>query len=400
MSQPGLAASPSSTVTNPAASVSGPTRRLLSLDVVRGMTLVFMIMVNNNGGPGSWHFMNHAAWNGLTPTDLVFPTFVFVVGVSVVFAFHARLAKGASRGELARHTVIRAAVLVGFGIIVNSFPYFHTQHMRFYGVLQRIAVCYLVVGLFYLYDRRASTKVAALIGALVGYWILVRWVPVPGLGMPGRDIPFMDVNRNLVSWIDQHLLPHHLYLYSPDFNTRDPEGMLSNLPAIGTALLGVLTGIWLRTARAAREKFSGLAMGAVACLLLGYLWAVWFPLNKNMWTSSFVLVAGGYSLLLLTLCYWAVEVRGWRKGWTFVWVVFGSNAIGAYMFSELTPFFFWHTQVHDGAYAVSVQAWLMQHFYGALLPVGWAQFGWSVSYAAFCFIPVWILYRNKIFLKV
>ncbi len=160
-------------------------KRLLSLDVVRGITIAFMIMVNNNGGPGSWHFMNHAEWNGLTPTDLVFPTFAFVIGVSVVFAFEARLAKGATRAQLAVHTVQRALILIAFGIIVNSFPFFHLAHMRFFGVLQRLAVCYLAVGLFYLYDNRAWTKVAVLAGALVGYWVLLRWVPIPGVGVPG-----------------------------------------------------------------------------------------------------------------------------------------------------------------------------------------------------------------------
>src|ERR1700688_4843204 len=135
-------------MTNPA---MNPTRieRLLSIDVVRGITIAFMIMVNNNGGPGSWGFMNHAAWNGLTPTDLVFPTFVFVVGVSVVFAFESRLAKGAARAQLAWHTAQRAAILIVLGIVVNSFPFFALPHMRFYGVLQRIGICYLVVGLFY-----------------------------------------------------------------------------------------------------------------------------------------------------------------------------------------------------------------------------------------------------------
>src|SRR5690242_20138977 len=142
------------TMTNPATAPKSGVQRILSLDVVRGITIAFMIMVNNNGGSGSWHFMNHANWNGLTPTDLVFPTFVFIVGVSVVFAFDARLAKGAPRAQLARHTVIRAIVLILFGIIVNSFPFFRLEHMRFYGVLQRIAVCYLVVGLFYLWDQR------------------------------------------------------------------------------------------------------------------------------------------------------------------------------------------------------------------------------------------------------
>jgi predicted acyltransferase len=400
MTNPGLAPSPGKTVANPSLSPS-PMKRLLSLDVVRGITIAFMIMVNNNGGSGSWHFMNHAQWNGLTPTDLVFPTFVFVVGISVVLATEARLAKGARRAELARHTVIRAVVLYCFGVIVNSFPFFHLAHMRFYGVLQRIAICYLVVGLFYLYDRRAWTKAVALVAALVGYWVLVRWVPVPGFGMPGRDIPFLDMNHNLVNWIDEQLLPHHLYLYAPDFNVRDPEGMLSNLPAIGTALMGVLTGLWLRTSRSARNKFGGLAMAALGSLVVGYLWSIWFPLNKNMWTSSYVLVAGGYSLLLVMLAYWAVEVRGWRKGWTYVWVVFGSNAIAAYMFSELVPGILEHIHVGSGSGPQhNVLGWAAMHTVRHIPDPGWAAFGYSVSFTAFCFIPVWILYRKKIFLKV
>ena len=137
--------------------------------------------------------MNHAAWNGLTATDLVFPTFVFVMGMSVVFAIEARLARGATRGQLVRHTVQRAVILCLLGIVVNSFPFFELDHMRFYGVLQRIAVCYLAVSLLYLWDRRAWPMAAALVVALVGYWVLLRWVPVPGAGMPGRDVPFMDV---------------------------------------------------------------------------------------------------------------------------------------------------------------------------------------------------------------
>lgn len=376
-------------------------RRLLSLDVVRGITICFMIMVNNNGGPGSWHFMNHAEWNGLTPTDLVFPTFAFVIGVSVVFAFEARLARGANRSELARHTAIRAIVLILFGIIVNSFPFFHLAHMRFYGVLQRLAVCYLVVGLFYLYDNRAWTKWVALISALVGYWVLVRWVPIPGVGVPGRDVPFMDMTQNLVSWIDRHLFPYHLYLYPPDHNVRDPEGLLSDLPAIGTTLMGCLAGIWLRSRRTIPAKTAGLAVACIASLTIGYLWSLEFPLNKNMWTSSFVLVAGGYSLALLTFCFWAVEQMNWRKGWTWVWLVFGSNAIAAYLFSELVPEILFNIPFSPGSRNHSSPvAQFLAHTFGHIPDPGWAAFAYSVSFAAFCFIPVWILYRKKIFLKV
>ena len=404
--QPSLTEKQTTAVNPEFAAVSGPTsanpvKRLISLDVVRGITIAFMIMVNNNGGPGSWHFMNHAYWNGLTPTDLVFPTFVFVVGVSVVFAFDARRAKGAPRGQLAKHTIIRAIVLILFGIIVNSFPFFHLAHMRFYGVLQRIGICYLVVALFYLWDRRASTKWIALAGCLVGYWVLVRWVPVPGVGMPGRDVPFLDVNRNLVSWIDQHLFPYHLYLYPPDHNVRDPEGLLSNLPAIGTALMGVLAGLWLRTSRSVSKKTVGLAIASLCSLAVGYLWSLEFPLNKNMWTSSFVLVAGGYSLALLTLCHFAIEQRNWRKGWTWPWLVFGSNAIAAYMWSELTPGIFYniHMTGADGK-PTNFLTWTAMHTVMHIPNPHWAAFAYSVSFTAFCFIPVWILFRKKIFLKV
>jgi predicted acyltransferase len=391
----------SPTIKNPATAPPTALKRLFSLDVMRGITIAFMIMVNNNGGSGSWHFMNHAEWNGLTPTDLVFPTFAFVIGVSVVFAFESRLARGATRAQLAVHTVQRASILIIFGIIVNSFPFFHLAHMRFYGVLQRLAICYLAVGLLYLYDNRAWTKAAALAAALVGYWVLLRWVPIPGVGVPGRDVPFMDMTQNLTSWIDRHVFPYHLYLYPPDHNVRDPEGLLSDLPAIGTSLMGMLAGIWLRSSRSIQAKTAGLAAGCVASLAIGYLWSLEFPLNKNMWTSSFVLVAGGYSLALLTFCFWAVEQMNWRKGWTYVWIVFGSNAIAAYMFSELVPGILYNIKVTsaNGKQTNAVEAFFRSTLAHVPDP-GWAAFAYSVTFTAFCFIPVWILYRKKIFLKV
>ena len=383
-----------------AAVAMAPSKRLLSLDVVRGITIAFMIMVNNNGGPGSWHFMNHAVWNGLTPTDLVFPTFVFVVGVSIVFAYETRLGRGTSRAELARHTMLRAIVLIGFGVVVNSFPLFHLAHMRFYGVLQRIAICYLVVGLFYLWDHRASTQAIALVVALVGYWILLRWVPIPGVGMPGRDVPFMDMTQNIVSVVDRHLFPYHLYLYPPDHNVRDPEGLLSDLPALGTTLIGVLVGLWLRSQKSTPVKTMGLAAAVVCSLALGYLWSIWFPLNKNMWTSSYVLVAAGYSLALLTLAFWAIEQQNWTKGWTWVWRVFGSNAIAAYMFSELVPSGLDHIHLMADGKRSNVIGYVFDHVFAQIPNPHWAAFAYSVSFTALCLVPVWILYDKRIFLKV
>ena len=386
-------------MTNPSLAPARP-QRLISLDVLRGITIGFMIMVNNNGGAGSWGFMNHAEWNGLTPTDLVFPTFIFVMGASLVFSFEARLARGASRMKLAWHTLKRAAILFLLGVIVNTFPFYTLDYLRIYGVLQRIALCYLFVGLFYLWDSRVWTKVVALVAALAGYWILLRWVPVPGAGMPGRDIPFMDQSQNLVSWVDRLLMPHHLYLEPPAHNLRDPEGLLSNLPALGTTLLGVLTGLGLRAQRPAGIKALGLAAGSVLCLATGSLWSIWFPLNKNLWTSSYVLVAAGWSLAALTLAFWAADVRGWRKGWTWPCLVLGSNAILAYMISELVP---------GGLYAIRFTAderrtdalgWVFVHVFARIPDPGWAAFAYSLSILAFCFIPVCVFYRNKIFIKV
>jgi predicted acyltransferase len=395
--------SSAATVTNPA-SAAAPSQRLLSLDVLRGITIAFMIMVNNNGGRGSWWFMNHAEWNGLTPTDLVFPTFVFVVGISLVFSTEARLARGASRKSLANHTIQRAAVLFVFGIVVNSFPLFELAHIRIYGVLQRIAICYLVVGLFYLWDNRASTKIAVLITALIGYWILLRWVPVPGAGMPGHDIPFLDKDQNLVAWLDRHILPYHLYEDWTTHNTRDPEGLLSDIPAIGTALIGVLAGIWLRGCQSIRTKAIGLLGATAGCLAVGYFWSIWFPLNKKLWTSSYVLVAAGFSLAVLTLAYFLVEIMGVGKTksrWlVWPWLVFGSNAIAAYMFSELVPSALDNIHIVADGKRTNPIGWLFQRTLAYIPDPGWSTFAYSVSFCAICFIPVWILYRKKIFLKV
>ena len=385
-------------------SALAPQKRLLSLDVLRGLTVAFMIMVNNSGA-GAWAQMHHAAWNGLTATDLVFPTFLFVVGVSIVFSTEARLRRGDSRTKLAGHAVLRAVILFALGVFSNGFPHFHLQHLRIYGVLQRIAVCYLIVALLYLWDRRAWTKVLLLVCLLVGYWALVRWVPVPGAGVPGRDVPFLDKDQNIVAWLDRQLMPGHLYEDSPLHNARDPEGLLSDIPAIGTALLGLLTGLWLKKWLPTRIKTLGLLGGAAALLAMGYLWAVWFPLNKKMWTSSYVLVAAGCSLLALALVYWAMEQRGWgQKGWSkalaWPWLVFGSNAIVAYVISE--EIYVLLVQIHfdDGGKPSNPLRYVFQHVFMHIPDPGWRSFAYVAAYTATCFLPVWLLYRRKIFVKI
>jgi predicted acyltransferase len=191
-----------------------------------------------------------------------------------------------------------------------------------------------------------------------------------------------------------------LYRDVPDHNLRDPEGLLSDLPAIGTALMGMLTALWLRTRRSIPAQVAGLATAAVVSLALGYWWALWFPLNKNLWTSSYVLVAGGYSLALLTLVFWAVEQKGWRTGWTWLWLVFGSNAIAAYMFSELLTGVLSNLHVTPAGERIDVIAFLGKHVFAPIPDPGWAAFAYSISFTAVCFVPVWLLYRRRIFLKV
>jgi len=390
---------------NPVSGYASP-RRLLSLDILRGVTIAFMIMVNNPGGEGAWAQMRHAEWNGFTATDLVFPTFLFVVGASIVFSIQARQARGESRAKLAWHTLQRAAILFLFGIVVNNFPYFHLAHMRFYGVLQRIAVCYLIVSLAYLWDRRVWTKVALLALVLLGYWVLVRWTSVPGAGLPGRDIPFLDKDQNIVAWVDRQLMPGHLYEDSPSHNARDPEGLLSDIPAVGSTLLGLLAAMWLRIPiLATKMKSLGLAIGAGACLASGYFWSLWFPLNKKMWTSSYVLFAAGWSLLLFAVIYWAVEQHGWgRKGWSkrlaWPWLVFGSNAIVAYMISELMESAVDLIHFKFAGRSIDAFEFLHAHVFAHIANPGWRAFVYAVSYTLVCFIPVWLLYRKKIFVKV
>jgi predicted acyltransferase len=368
--------------------------------------------VNNNGGDTSWAQMHHANWNGLTATDLVYPTFLFVVGVSIVFSVQARLKRGESRAHLAWHTVRRAVILFLFGLVVNNFPYFHLVHLRVYGVLQRIAIVYLIVELFYLFDRRVWTKVAALVAALLGYWALVSLVPVPGAGMPGKDIPLLDKDHNIVNSLDEKLLPGHLYEdWDPSnvarfHNVRDPEGLLSNIPAIGTALLGLLTALWLRSLKSVKQKGAGLAAAAALCLASGFLWNIWFPINKKMWTSSYVLAAAGWSLTAFAIIYWLVEVRGWNKSGVgkalaWPWMVFGSNAIAAYLVSELLDSLvdLSHIRIQYLGRAIDpISYWNVKLV--AWSPNGWGAFAFAASYAFLCFIPVWLLYRKRIFLKV
>jgi predicted acyltransferase len=374
--------------------------RLLSLDVLRGLTIAFMILVNNNGNEAAAYWpLKHAAWNGFTPTDLVFPTFLFLVGISTVYSTAARLAQGATRQSLFLHVLRRSIILYLLGLVVNSFPYFHLHTMRFYGVLPRLAICYLIIASLYLLSPDWRSKAALAIAALAGYWILMRFVPVPGYGIPTHDIPLLDRDANLTAWLDRQIFsaPH---LYE---RTRDPEGLLSTIPALATAILGLLTGIWLRTQRTLRARVAGIATAGLSGVLLGSLWNLSFPINKKLWTSSYVLFAGGLSLLLLALCLLIVDLRqktlstsGHSRFLSPV-LVFGTNAISAYVFSELLQSIL--TSIHPRQ-GINLQQLIYRSMADVIPDQAFASLLYSIAFVAICWVPVSLLYRRSIFIKI
>ena len=389
-------------VTKSAAAATAPQnlvttmRRLVSLDVARGITIAFMILVNNGGsGKYSYRQLEHSPWNGWTLTDLVFPSFLFIAGIAIVFSNEARMARGESKGRLRMHVVKRAVILFLFGLVVNGFPLFHLGTLRIYGVLQRIAICFLIASLLYLWNSRAWVAATTAVVALLGYWILMRWVPIPGIGVPTHGVPLLDPDQNWVAYLDRKLLYGRLYE-----GVRDPEGLLSNIPAMGTILFGVLTGMWLRRPISASTKALGLLGASLSGLVLGNVWNVWFPINKKLWTSSYVLFAAGCTLLLLALCFYAVEIKKWARGWTFPWLVFGSNAITAYIISELLAAALDTISVHDGGRVTNLQQYIYQHWFFRMINPSFGSLMYAIAYVLVCFVPVVWMYRKKIFLKI
>jgi predicted acyltransferase len=373
-----------------------PSERLVFLDVVRGLTVAFMILVNNNGSEELAYWpLKHADWNGWTPTDLVFPVFLFLVGIAIVFSTASRMAHGEAKSVLEMHAFRRAAILFALGILIHGFPDYPLATLRIYGVLQRIAACYLVASILYLWDRRVITLVSVSAVCLLGYWILMRWVPVPGFGMPGRDIPFLDKEINWVSVVDRQLFPGRLLE-----GTRDPLGLISTIPAIATCLLGVLTGLWLRTQKGMTAKAGGMLAGAIAGLALGRFWAIWFPINKRLWTSSYVLYAAGWTLLVLTICYFVIEIRKHAGAWTYPWKVFGANAIFTYAFAELLSTVLEIIHVGKNDQAITLKDLIYTRIFS---PIGNPSFGsllYSLSYVLVCFVPAVVLFRKRIFIKI
>jgi len=358
--------------------------RVVSIDALRGFDMFWII----GGGTfvaslaGMWknpvaetiqQQLHHVKWGGFHFEDLIFPLFVFLLGAVMPFAISRRLERGQGLARVHLHVVKRTIAIILLGLIMNGLLRFNWPEMRWPGVLQRIGLCYFFAALLVIHTKwRTQAIVVAVV--LLSYWAVTMLVPVPVFGA-GDLTP----EGCLSSYIDQQVIPGQLY-----YGHGDNEGLISTLPAICTALLGALAGQWLRSNRSGSRKATGLAIAGVGCLIVGYLWGLAFPIIKILWTSSYVLFAGGWSLLLLALFYWVIDVLGFRR-WAFFFIVIGMNPITIYFLQSFIDFggiaehFLGGLAEHAGLYAALILT------FGALM-VRW--------------LLLWFLYRHKIFFKV
>jgi predicted acyltransferase len=370
-----------------------PTSRLASLDVFRGATIAAMLLVNN---PGSWSHvyppLEHAAWNGSTPTDLVFPFFLFIVGIATTFSLGGGLDRGLTRRELLRKVVIRAVIIFALGLILQGFPHYDLRHLRILGVLQRIALSYLVAAAIVL-ATEIRGQAAALILLLVGYWSLMMLVPVPGVG---RGV--LEPGQNLANWLDLRIIGiNHV---QHDAGTWDPEGILSTLGAIATVLCGVLAGHWIHSRHARSTKAVGLGLAGGAGVLIGLGWSHAFPINKSLWTGSYVIFSAGMACLLLALLYWLVDMKG-QRSWTRPFLIFGTNAIAAYWLSTLLGIILdWIVVAGPDGELQVLKTYLYETLFASWLPAADASLAYAITYVLLWLGLISLLYRRRIFIRI
>ncbi|HEX8282469.1 MAG TPA: heparan-alpha-glucosaminide N-acetyltransferase domain-containing protein [Pyrinomonadaceae bacterium] len=370
----------------------GASGRMASLDVFRGMTIAGMILVNNPGDWGAIYSpLEHASWHGWTPTDLVFPFFLFIVGVSVTLALGRRAETAGSKRQIYLKILRRAAIIFALGLFLGGFPAFDLATIRIPGVLQRIAVCYLVTSIIFLNtDWRQQLYVAAAL--LLGYWALMTLAPVPGFGAGVLD----SKEGNLAAYVDRAVFGRHVWRFAKVY---DPEGLLSTLPAIATTLAGVLTGHLLRSRRPALEKVSAMFVAGAACVVAGWVWNYWFPVNKALWTSSYVLLTAGLALELLAVCYWLVDVKSYRR-WALPFVVFGTNALALYFLAELCANLISIISLTRAGAAVPLQTILYESLFASWAAPKNASLAYAVCTVLFWLGVMTLLYRRRIFIKV
>ncbi|MEO8795527.1 MAG: DUF5009 domain-containing protein [Daejeonella sp.] len=374
--------------------------RLLSLDVFRGLTVAAMILVNN---PGDWgHIyapLEHAEWNGATPTDLIFPFFLFIVGVSISYALGRKKDIEADHNKLIWTALKRALILFALGLFLNIFPKVFTEPIeafkavRIPGVLQRISIVFFASALIFVKTTR-KTQIWIFFSLLVGYYLIMTLIPVPGVGYAN-----LEKETNLGAWLDRTILTEaHLWSQS---RTWDPEGILSTIPAIATGIFGVLVGTWLRRKdRDDSVKVSWMFSIGILATILGLIWDLFFPINKALWTSSYVLYSGGLATMGLALCYWIIDVQGYKKGTT-AFVVYGVNAITVFFLSGLIPriLSLIKLKMPDGT-MVGSKEWMMETFYNPYFSPINASLAGAVTFILIWLLILWIMYSKKVIIKV
>jgi predicted acyltransferase len=378
-------------------------KRLTSLDVFRGIAIAGMILVNTAGVAGKAHpSLLHADWNSYTPADFVFPFFLFIVGVAMAFSLSKYtdsavasipLIKG-GKGRLYLRILSRSAILFALGLFLNGFWTYDWNTIRIMGVLQRISLAYLLTALIVLNVPRKGQWILAAV-LLIGYWLAMSFVPVPGYGAG-----VLTRDGNLGAYIDR-LIIGTAHLYKGDkFNSMgDPEGLFSTLPAVVTVLLGYFTGDWLRKQPIKSRTSMDLVLDGLSFLVVGQVWNFWFPINKKLWTSSYVLFTAGWAILVLAACYELIEIRG-RRSWGKPFEMMGLNAIFIFVASVLMIKTLVKTHIGTGGKAPSTYTWIYQHLFvpwagamnGSLLfALVTLLFWWAVSYG---------MYRQRWFIKI
>ena len=406
----------------PVVSKASPRERLLSLDVFRGMTVAGMLLVND---PGSWEHiyapLEHAPWNGWTPTDLIFPFFLFIAGITTHLSLSARRARGDDEHAIRAQVIRRGLLIFLFGFLVNGFPYFAwgtihgipdptflqliTERLltwRITGVLQRIGIAYLVAGLI---TQRTTLRqqVTIIASLLFGYWFVMTVLPVPGEGTIGAlllDTP----SRTMAAWTDRTLLDwsrwglgNHLWVGGV---TWDPEGVLSTVPAICTAMLGNLAGRWIGTRRPLTERLAGLFAAGALGMMLGLMWHWVFPINKSLWTSSYTLFAAGLACVSLATVMWIVDFQKWRR-WTKFFVVYGLNPMMAFVGSGVLArcIYSIFKVVKDGK-RMSLQAGIYETLFTPWLSPINASLAFAVTFVLFWYAILYYMYKRDIIFKV
>lgn len=365
--------------------------RLLSLDVFRGLTVAAMILVNN---PGDWgHIyspLEHASWNGCTPTDLIFPFFLYIVGVSIVFALQTKAADRAQHTKLIFTVIKRSAILIGLGWFLALYPHFSFHDMRIPGVLPRIGLVFVICGVIFVKTDR-KTQLILFWTFLILYFLLMTLVPVPGTGYSN-----LEPETNLGAWIDRTLIGT-AHLWKPSV-TWDPEGLLGTIPACGTTLFGILIGTWIkRKDKDESTKIAWMFTVGIGAVILGLLWDLFFPINKALWTSSYVLYAGGLATLGLAFFYWIIDVQGY-KSFTRPFVVYGVNAITVFFLSAFIVKS--SALIHVGDKKEAILQYCYQHGFAPYFSPVNASLAWAICVVLFFMLILTFMYKKKIFIKV